>query len=296
MSRWQTWLDSQQRTVEPDGVCASTIRLEAPDGSVWGTWSVKTEELDDVIEAAIEILVEDLPKERHACRLVSYDSKGEQLAIMPHAVMGRSTEAGKTANRDRAHAQATSVHLGNAEQVLGIQFRQLERQAAQQTDLFEDNLVLREKLVGLLSDTLANRANEELARERLQVFKELVATAKPMLESVIAMGAEFATYKFSEMVKGLERKELAQESLTSENERLKQELATLRSQSASDSHSSPQVVANDKNGKPVDGSVPDGAQRTEGSQKNGGRSRQRNSRSGPRNRGGKTATAVRRGE
>lgn len=258
-------------------MCATTIRLEASDGGVWGTWAVKTDDLADVIEQTIELLVEDLPKERHSCRLVSYDSKGEQLAVMPHAVMGRSAEAGKQANRDRSHAQATAVHLGNAEQVLGIQSRQLERQKNLENDLFEDNLVLREKLVNLMTDTLATRTNEKIAEERLQVFKELVATSKPLLEAVIAMGAEFATYKFSEIVEGLKRKQLAEESLTGENERLKKQLEETQRQAAElvvekerwQSHG-------EKERKPTDGAVPDRPVRTRKARGDGQSSNQRN--------------------
>ncbi len=260
MSSWKNWVESQSRTVEADGVCAAVIRLEAPDGAVWGTWSVKTPELEDVIEAAIELMAEDLSKERHSCRLVSYDGKGEQLAIMPHSVTGRSTEAAKQGNRDRAHAQATSVHLANAEQVLGVQSRQLQRIVEDHTNLFEDNLLLREKLVNLLSDTLANRASERLAEERLNVFKELVATSKPLLEAVIAMGAEFATFKFSEIVEGLKRKQMAEESATNENERLKKELEELRSAMAATREK--ENEGGKENREPVDGVIPDGAQRT----------------------------------
>ena len=281
MSRWQNWVESQQKTVEADGVCAATIRLEASDGGVWGTWSVKTEELSDVIEQTIELLVEDLPKERHSCRLVSYDSKGEQLAIMPHAVMGRSAEAGKQANRDRSHAQATAVHLGNAEQVLGIQSRQLERQKNLETELFEDNLILRQKLVELMTDTMHSRTSEKIAEERLAVFRELVATSKPLLEAVISMGAEFATYKFSEVVEGLKRKQLAEESLTSENERLKKELEALRAAAARDQTSqgesdSQKENEGGKDRKPVDGAVSDGSVRTRKARGDGQRSGQRN--------------------
>jgi hypothetical protein len=275
MSKWELWIESQQRTVEADGVCAATIKLEAPDGSVWGTWPAKTPELADMIAQAIDLLVEDLPKERHSCRLVSYDSKGEQLAVMPHSVQGRSAEAGKIANRDRSHAQATAVHLGNAEQVLGIQSRQLERQNTLATELFDDNLVLREKLVGLMTDTLALRTNERLAEERLAVFRDLVATSKPMLESVISMGAELAQYKFSEWVKQLQQKELAAESLSTENERLKSQLAESQRAAAELAESkrlaaelSAELAAerertnHAEKRKPTNGAVSDGAQRT----------------------------------
>jgi len=277
MSRWQNWVESQQKTVEADGVCAVSIRLEGPDNAVWGTWSTKTEDLSDVIEQTIELLVEDLPKERHSCRLVSYDSKGEQLAIMPHAVMGRSAEAGKQANRDRSHAQATAVHLGNAEQVLGIQSRQLERQKNLETELFEDNLILRQKLVELMTDTMHSRTSEKIAEERLAVFRELVATSKPLLEAVIAMGAEFATYKFSEVVEGLKRKQLAEESLTSENERLKTQLAELKAKQ--DELKAEQERWQHEQGekrKPVDGAIPDGPVRTRKTRGDGQRSSQGN--------------------
>jgi len=276
MSRWQNWIESQQKTVEADGACAVTIRLEGPDTSVWGTWAAKTEELAEVIEQTIELLVEDLPKERHSCRLVSYDSKGEQLAIMPHAVMGRSAEANKQANRDRAHAQATSVHLGNAEQVLSIQSRQLTRMAEQQNSECEDNLILRQKLMELMSDTLARRTDERLAEERMAVFKELVATSKPLLEAVIAMGAEFATYKFSEIVEGLKRKEIAAESMSSENERLKRELEVSKKQAAELAAERERWQHDKESRESVDSVVPDSAQRTRKAQGNGDGSRKRN--------------------
>lgn len=268
MSRWQNWVESQCRTVEADGVAAATIRLESSDGTAWGTWSVKTESLEEVIENTIELLAEDLPKERHACRLVSYDSKGEQLSIMPHAVMGRSAEASKISNRDRSHAQATAVHLANAEQVLGIQSRQLDKFKTVEAEIFEDNLILRQKLIELMNATSLTRVNEKIAEERLQVFKELVATSKPLLEAVIAMGAEFATFKFSEIVEGLKRKQLAEESLTTENQRLKEELAALAKK----------VADAEAHRESADSAVPDGAQRTRKTQTNGGTSRQGNHR------------------
>lgn len=291
MSKWESWIESQQKTVEADGVCAATIKLEAPDGGVWGTWPAKTPELAEIIHQAIELLVEDLPKERHSCRLVSYDSKGEQLAVMPHAIVGRSAEAGKIANRDRSHAQATAVHLGNAEQVLGIQSRQLERLNIQGTELFEDNLELRQKLVELMTDTLALRTDDRLAQERLAVFRDLATTAKPMLESVIAMGAEFAQYKFSDFVEGLKRKELAAETLTSENERLKRELteqkkaaeeqaaklaAELAELAEQKAAAERERTNHAEKRKPSNGAVPDGAQRARKAPRDGSRSRQGN--------------------
>jgi hypothetical protein len=236
MSKWENWIESQQRTVEADGVQAATIKLEAPDGQTWGTWSAKEPELAETIATTIELMVDDLPKERHACRLVSYDAKGEQLSVMPHAVQGRSAEAGKTSNTAKAHAQATAVALGNAEQVLGIQSRQLERLNHASTDLVEDNLVLRQKLIEITTATLADRTQERLAEERMALFKELATTAKPLIEAVIAMAAEFGQIKYSDWLKNQEKRQLAAETestkLARDKAELEQQKAELERQNA----------------------------------------------------------------
>jgi len=283
MSKWENWVESQQRTVEADGVKASIIKLEAPDGSTWGTWAAETEDLCSVINQAVDLLAEDLPKERHSCRLVSYDAKGEQLAIMPHNVTGHSQEAGKSTNRERAHAQATAVQLGNAEQVMGIQHRQLERLNLDTTQLFDDNLVLRQKLVELMTDTLAARTQEKIHEERVTLFRELAATAKPLLEVVIAMGAEFASYKFTEMVEGMKRKQLADESLTGENERLKKELQALQEK----------VAHEQSNGKPPNGASADSTARAPEAQTDGHASGKRNRGRATRKRGRENARTER---
>lgn len=119
MSVREAWIKAQLADVAEDGTACTTIHLEGPDATVWGTWRADRHRADlvEAIEAAIAMHQDELPNGTHRAKLVSLDGSQRQIALLPITMRGRSSAATAAATEALAMQRAVALMVQNAEAV-----------------------------------------------------------------------------------------------------------------------------------------------------------------------------------
>lgn len=185
MARFDAWLDMQLRLVD-DGAIVSTIVLEGPDGAPWGTWPRGFPALAESIEGIIGSLARELPRGKHACRLVSLSSDKAQLSAFPLVVVGGNSDASEATAQAMNQQRATALALANLERAqkgmdtLMIRTAELTEQVCKANDsLYRELDDLRRRTESQRTES----AREQGKQDRLNALFERVA---PLLD--VAMG------------------------------------------------------------------------------------------------------------
>jgi hypothetical protein len=212
MSTLETWLRAQLGTVREDGQATSTIQLEGPDGTTWGSWQAengKAEELARAIVAAQRLIEEELPSGRHRGKAIAADGNGAQIALLPVTFTGRSSAAAAAATEARAMQQAVALMVQNAEAVTTGLRNENERLAARNADLLEQVSNLIEGTFRFQQGIASWNAEAEATKARTERMNALFAEAKPMIELGIGLVAEEAAAWFERLKEERKARELA---------------------------------------------------------------------------------------
>jgi hypothetical protein len=271
MAKYEAWLVTQQKDVESDGTKSQTIVLELDDKAL-ATWATDNPDIKQEIETMLDLQADDLPKGQNICKFVSYDQKGNQLSSLTHAIHGRNVEAKKSGSADKAHAMATSVHLDNANTVQRPLAAENARLVDQNNELLDQKLDLTKSLIGLSTATIDFQRKIDREEKRSEMYAELIKTASPMIQMVIALGAEYASDKLSEMIKTNQNDKTDRETLRKRIEELETKLAQQTEVShGQDSEPTHNASTDSAGGTPQ--AQADGSKRHAGNGGNGTRSR-----------------------
>jgi hypothetical protein len=188
MSRLEEWVSNTIRTIEGTSV-ARLFRLKGPDQSTWGTWPADTPELGATIQACMLMLGEELPKGRHQVQVWAYDENGNELAMLPQAVHGRSDAAATAAAEQLTLQKATSAAIANATAMNEGLRRQIEVLNKAITETTESNVELLDTVQTLVAETAQREmaeARRNMVNQTLGVVCEAVQQyAKPLLALLV---------------------------------------------------------------------------------------------------------------
>jgi hypothetical protein len=192
VARYDAWLAMQRQLVD-NGAAASTIVLEAPDGTRYGTWPIGFPNLEESIAGMIQSLNEGLPKGRHSARLTSFDSQQAQLSTLPVTVVGSSEAATEAAAGRVTQERANSIFISNAEKQIQISQKVIEHagellSSAMAALAAKDDLI--EKLLESTKKTNLELLEAQGRQERLGKMAEQLT---PLLEVGVQFGAAFAS-------------------------------------------------------------------------------------------------------
>lgn len=181
MSRFDNWLDLQLRLVD-DGVACATIILEGPDGSPWGTWPSRFPNLGDSIDGIMSSFARELPRGKHACKLLALASDKTQISVYPMTVVGASQEATDSVQQQLTLQRAASLFIANAERSQKGLETMLTRTAEIAESVCRANAVLTDELTKLRESTSKER--HEFMREegKQQRMNGLMTQLGPLLE------------------------------------------------------------------------------------------------------------------
>ena len=192
MARYDAWLAMQRQLVD-NGAAASTIVLEAPDGTRYGTWPIGFPNLEESIAGMIQSLNEGLPKGRHAARLTSFDSQQAQLSTLPVTVVGSSEAATEAAAGRVTQERANSIFISNAEKQIQISQKVIEHAGELLSSAMAANAAKDELIDRLIEST--KKTNLELleAQGRQERLGKMAEQLTPLLEVGVQFGAAFAS-------------------------------------------------------------------------------------------------------
>lgn len=205
MARFDIWLETQKSLVN-DGAACSKITLEGPDGTTWGTWTIGMANLEQSIEGILGSLRQQLPKGKHAAKLIASSSDGQQLSVMPLTIAGDSSEATEGAQQQLHAQRAQAIMISNFERGYATISKMLEHNAELTVRAIEGNNRLLERLESVearKSDHVLAVVKEEGKQQRLGKLLEHV---EPMLQVAMGLASEYAA---SWLEKQSEKRELA---------------------------------------------------------------------------------------
>lgn len=144
MARFDAWLEMQLRTVDDGAVCSQVI-LEGPDGTPWGTWSRSFPSMDASIEGLLASYSRELPRGKHACKLVAVSADKTQLGIFPMTISGASQEATESVQSQLIQQRLVALFIANAErsqkglETMLTRTAELAEQMSERTPRFHSN-------------------------------------------------------------------------------------------------------------------------------------------------------------
>jgi len=188
-NRLDTWIDMQRKCVEQDGSYAKTLRLEGPEGT-WGIWPIETGNLAETIRQTIDLCSAELPKGHYQTKLLALDPGGAQVSWLPITITGKSGPATQAADTAKAHAQAVTTHLANAEGLMSGAVREAERLQRVNNELTDNQSILIETILKMQSENLDVELRREEAKARRDAIRELTETAKPLFEVLAGIVGE----------------------------------------------------------------------------------------------------------
>lgn len=180
MSHVETWIDSQKTLVQVGGIACANIKLEGTDGTVWGTWPIGTPNLALTIQQALIMLGEQLPQGRHPVKLLALDGQGNQIALLPQMISGKSQIASLAATESKALQQASAMALANMQTVNDALARENARLAERANDDLDTKLRMLDALIAQQhQNTDADLKQAEFAARQARMDK-LVEALLPM--------------------------------------------------------------------------------------------------------------------
>lgn len=189
MSRYEAWF-ALQKSVVDNGTAVAKVVLEGPDATPFATWPIGHRDLEASCDGMLESLRESLPKGRHQCRLVSFDSSGAQLSALPVVVVGASDAATEAAHGRVTQERANALFLGNAEKQLATTMRVIESAGEviqAQNEAIANLKRDQQRFVELVDERLQKAARETAREQRLDA---LTARLAPLFEmGVSVLGA-----------------------------------------------------------------------------------------------------------
>lgn len=186
MARFDAWL-TQQKTLVDSGAAVEKIVLEGPDGSPWGTWTLRFPNLEESIEGILATLREQLPRGKHPARLIAYAGDGSQVSLLPLTVVGASEQATEAERTQLNLQKSVALMIGNAEKQFDGLTKALEAATHREqlmTEQFSELLSQLSHLEEYSRETMRREAKEAAREERLAQMAEAV---KPL----ISVGADF---------------------------------------------------------------------------------------------------------
>ena len=209
MARYDMWLTMQRQLID-NGTAAATIVLEAPDGGRFGTWPIGFASLEESLEAMLRSLTEALPKGRHGCRLVSFDSQGAQLSCLPITVTGAGEAATEAGQGRLAQERSNSITISNAEKQIAAAMTVVDHlvpalQASLAAHERKDQML--EELIEATQQSSRELIRQQGREDRLNaMFKNL----EPLVGVAVNFAANFAVDWLEKKGIPLETKETQQ--------------------------------------------------------------------------------------
>lgn len=195
MTTVEKWIEDQLTLTvgEGDGVqkMVALLRLEAADGTPWGTWPRETPEVAKRVLDTIATLAQELPTGRHTLRLVAVGPRGEAVAALPHTVQGTSSSAKAAMSDQLTAAKATAMNVATAEQQLAAMSARAERAERalgewqeKYTDAMLGTFQMADHMQSLLLNVQQQTHQADLDMERLALMRETLSSAKPIFEVI----------------------------------------------------------------------------------------------------------------
>lgn len=207
-SKFETWLDMNLQLVD-NGAALSKVVLEGPDGNVWGTWPRDFPNMVQSITGMLGALRDELPKGKHAAKLLALAEDGSQLSCYPMTVIGSSSEAADAAQHSLTAQRANALFIANFEKAQAGMMTLLQHTGEMVAQVVEANRNLTED---------AERTKRERDEGRLKLLREeskqrrldeMSAKFLPMVEIGLGLVSQFAAEWFQERE---ERKKLEKDA------------------------------------------------------------------------------------
>lgn len=195
MAKFETWLEMNLTLVD-GGASAVKIVLEGPDGSAWGTWPREFPNLVQSIAGMLAALREELPRGRHAAKLIALSSDGMQLSCLPVTVTGASEQATNAAEQQLTAQRANALFLANVEKAQAGMMTILQHTSELVSQVVEANR-------NLTAD--AERSKQERDEGRIRLMREegkqrrldeVATKVLPIVELGLGLLTEFAAEWF----------------------------------------------------------------------------------------------------
>lgn len=200
MARFDAWLEMQLRTVDDGAVCSQVI-LEGPDGTPWGTWLRSFPSMDASIEGLLASYSRELPRGKHACKLVAVSADKTQLGVFPMTISGASQEATESVQTQLTQQRSNALFIANAERSQKGLETMLTRTAELAEQICRANATLSQQLEELRASTSKERQEtmrEEGRQERLNAMTEKLG---PLLDLAGGLISEWAATWLDERAK-----------------------------------------------------------------------------------------------
>jgi hypothetical protein len=177
MSNLSEWIDMQRRLVD-HGSRVTTIRLRGPDGDVWGTWPVETEDLADAIVATMAMLQDGMPKGSYQVKVWAYDAADREVSMLPDTLRGRSQSATSAASEQLTLQKSTAAALYNAK----VMNEGLAQQVAQLNQALESLQSSNLELMSTVTNMAAQTAERDIADMRRDALNDALITVGRWVE------------------------------------------------------------------------------------------------------------------
>jgi hypothetical protein len=191
MARWSFWLQQQKHTIVGDNG-TSKIVLQGPDDSPWHTWPIAAV-TDDAVDGILTGLREELPRGRHACKLLAIGTDGLQMSMFPLTLEGSSQVAADAASQALGYQRANSILIANTERMMRASQDQIESLAAMNSQKDEAHAQLLGMLerverasMSSLVEAEERRAKTERMDSLFEGIKPLIGVAAELFSSLVA--------------------------------------------------------------------------------------------------------------
>jgi hypothetical protein len=162
MAKFEMWLDMNMQLVD-GGAALAKVVLEGPDGTTWGTWPRNFARLAESITGMLGALTAELPKGKHAAKLLAFAEDGTQLSCFPMTVVGASAEASEGAQQQLSWQRSNALYLANVEKLNHAILASMEHNSAIAAKIQAANTRLSED---------AERTKAERDESRLKLMRE----------------------------------------------------------------------------------------------------------------------------
>lgn len=144
-----TWIEFQQKTWQSDsGSKAKTIILKRRNtDDIVCTFPADAENLASMVQTALSMQADELPKGSHGFVCIALDDKGAQLSELPQTVKGLSKDATNAAQEHIAMQNAAAKALANLDFANQVMNRQLAQVSEKLGSEVEDKFAVLNKLV-----------------------------------------------------------------------------------------------------------------------------------------------------
>lgn len=190
MARFEVWLTTQRALIDSGAPC-SKIVLEGPDGSVWGTWMASHPDLEQSIEGILGSLRNQLPKGKHAAKLVALATDGSQLSVFPLTIAGDNTDAAEGAQAQLHQQRANALLISNFERAFAGLGKMLNYSTEITNQQIEGNRRLLERLESVERRFSGDRIDEMREAGKQERLTAVVESLKPTLDIAMALASEF---------------------------------------------------------------------------------------------------------